>query len=92
MVDPDSEIRKGVEHESGALVIVEDEELEQLRPKPSRDIDILRFVPSGSVDTQLYDRPYYLGPEGDADEYFALGEALGGHAQPPVRPPMGTCR
>ena len=25
-----------------------------------------RFVPTGAIDPQLYDRPYYLGPTADS--------------------------
>src|SRR5690606_2996432 len=58
------------------LVLLANEELETLEPKPSRDIDILRFVPTGAIDHRWYERPYYLGPDGPAEEYQALAEAL----------------
>ena len=53
-----------------------DEELEALKPKASRQIEITRFVAPEHVNSQLYDRPYYLGPDGDEKAYFALAEAL----------------
>ncbi len=58
------------------LVLLADEELQALEPKPSRDIDLVRFVPPGAIDHRWYDRPYYLGPDGGAEEYLALLEAL----------------
>lgn len=83
MVDPDSgeevpseEIQKGYEVEPGKFVILTDEDLEKLAPPPSRDIEIVEFVPQDKISQQWYDRPYYLGPDGDDKEYFALAEAL----------------
>jgi DNA end-binding protein Ku len=83
MVNPDTgdevtkdEIRKGYEIEPGKFVIVTDEELESLQPKPSRDIEIVEFVPPEAVSQQWYERPYYLAPDGDEKAYFALVEAL----------------
>ena len=83
MVSPDSgdevvaeEIQKGYEIEPGKFVIVTEEELEELAPKPSRDIEIVEFVPPESISQQWYERPYYLAPDGDSNEYFALAEAL----------------
>jgi DNA end-binding protein Ku len=83
MVDPDSgeevateEIRKGYEIEPGRYVILTGEDLEALEPPPSRDIEIVEFVPQTTISQQWYERPYYAGPNGDEKEYFALVEAL----------------
>lgn len=83
MVDPDSgkevsneEIRKGFEVEPGTFVILDEEELESLDPEASREIEITRFVPPNEIAPEFYDRPYYLGPDGDQTAYFALAEAL----------------
>jgi DNA end-binding protein Ku len=83
MVDPDSgeevpkeEIRKGYEVEPGRFVIITEEDLESLQPKPSRDIEVLEFVPPEAISQQWYERPYYLAPDGDEKAYFALVEAL----------------
>ena len=73
---PSDEIQKGYEIEPGTFVILTDEELEGLQPEASREIEITRFVAPGHVNSQLYDRPYYLGPDGDQKAYFAFAEAL----------------
>jgi len=73
---PNEEIQKGYEIEPGTFVVLTDEELEKLEPKPSRDIEITEFVPPTAVSQQWYERPYYLGPDGDTEDYFALAEAL----------------
>lgn len=83
MVSPDTgeevateEIQKGYEIEPGRFVILTEEELEGLQPKPSRDIEITEFVPPEAISQQWYERPYYLAPDGDQKAYFALVEAL----------------
>lgn len=70
------QVEKGFEVQPGLLVKLEEEELEKLEPKPSRDIEIVAFVPDSEIDHRWYDRPYYLGPDGDQESYFALAEAL----------------
>src|SRR5229473_2748127 len=83
MVEPDSgkevsndEIQKGFEVKPGTFVILDKEELESLEPEASREIEITRFVPPNEIAPEFYDRPYYLGPDGDQTAYFALAEAL----------------
>jgi DNA end-binding protein Ku len=83
MVNPDNgdevtneEIQKGYELEPGKFVIVTDEDLQSLEPKPSREIEITEFVPPEAISPQWYERPYYLAPDGDQKAYFALVEAL----------------
>ena len=83
MINPDSgdevpneEVRKGFEVEPGTFVILEEEDLEKLVPEASRDIEVNKFVPPKAIPPEYYDRPYYLGPDGDQAAYFALAEAL----------------
>ncbi|MEX2281166.1 MAG: Ku protein [Gemmatimonadota bacterium] len=58
------------------LVILNEDELASLKPEPSRDIEVMRFVDADDITQQWYDRPYYLGPDGSNGDYFALAEAL----------------
>jgi len=83
MVDPETgkeisneEIQKGFEVEPGTFVILDEKELENLKPEASREIEITQFVPSDEIAPEYYDRPYYLGPDSDQPSYFALTEAL----------------
>jgi DNA end-binding protein Ku len=83
MVQPDNgdevssdKIQKGFEIEPGRFVIVTDEDLKSLEPKASREIEITEFVPPEKISQQWYERPYYLGPDGDVKDYFAFAEAL----------------
>jgi DNA end-binding protein Ku len=83
MVNPESgdvvpyeSIKKAYE-DGDVLVILDDEELESLKPEPSRDIEVMRFVDHDDITEQWYDRPYYIGPDnGSKNDYFALAEAL----------------
>src|SRR5262245_42756253 len=43
------DITKGYEVEPGTFVLLSADELAELAPKPSRDIEIIRFVPSGHI-------------------------------------------
>jgi DNA end-binding protein Ku len=69
-------VRRGFEVERGVFVVLEDEDLAALEPEASRDIEITRFVPDERITHQWYDRPYYLGPDGEKGTYFALAQAL----------------
>lgn len=73
---PREEIRRGVELERGLFVTFTPEELAQLEPEASRDIELLTFVPRGAIRSQWHHRPYWLGPDGDDDAYFALVDVL----------------
>lgn len=75
---PSEQVRRGYEVEPGVFVLLEPEELEGLVPEAARDIELLRFVPRGTIDPVWYDRPYWLGPDGEDDAaYFALARTLG---------------
>lgn len=83
MVNPDtgdvveySEAGRALPTETGALVMVNPEELEELEPESSRDVEVESFVEPAILDQAWYDRPYYLGPDGSPEIYFSLVEAL----------------
>jgi DNA end-binding protein Ku len=70
------DIRKAVALSRETAVILQPEELEELAPPESRDIAICRFIEPALLGDQWYERPYYLGPDGDESDYFALATAL----------------
>ena len=84
MVNPETDevvehadVRKGYVDDGGIVVMLDDEELDALKPEPSRDIEITRFVPRTAISHGWYDRPYWLGPDsGGNGSYFALARAL----------------
>src|SRR5688572_19026928 len=71
-----ADTKRGYVTEDGELVVLEREELAALEPQPSREIELLRFVPADSVDPRWYERPYFLGPDGEPGAYAALAAAL----------------
>jgi DNA end-binding protein Ku len=83
LIDPETEqpvasadAKKAVAVDRGVYVVLTEEEQAALAPKPSRLISIEQVVPARAVDERWFDRPYYLGPDGDDEGYFALAEAL----------------
>ena len=56
-------IQRGYEISKGRYVIVEDEEIETLRPKGSRAIEIEEFVDLEEIDPIYFEQPYYLAPD-----------------------------
>jgi DNA end-binding protein Ku len=70
------DIRKAFALDRTTAVILEPEDLQKLVPPESRDIEITRFVATSVLSDQWYDRPYFLGPDADEGDYFALAEAL----------------
>ena len=85
MVNPETDqvvayqdTRRAYVTDEGSLVVLDKDELEALEPESSRDIEVIGFLPAGRIDHRWYDRPYYLGPDGHEESYFALIEALKG--------------
>jgi DNA end-binding protein Ku len=83
LVDPETEqpvapaeTKKAVMVDRGVYVVLSAEEQAALTPKPSRLISVEQVVTSSAVDERWFDRPYYLGPDGDEEAYFALAETL----------------
>lgn len=77
-VVPFSEALRAYTTDTGELVLLSKDELQEQAPQASRDIEILYFLPEQEIDHRWYDRPYYLGPN-DADAAWqALAAALEG--------------
>jgi DNA end-binding protein Ku len=70
------DIRKGYEIEPGEFVVIEDQEAKKLQPKESREVRFTHFVPPSAVGSEWYERPYYVGPDGEESKYFAPAEAV----------------
>jgi DNA end-binding protein Ku len=73
---PAEAICHGYATEDGEMVILTATELKGLEPEASRQIEIICFLPNAAIDHRWFERPYYLGPDGDRDSYFALAAAL----------------
>lgn len=73
------EIVSGYEYAKGQFVVVDDQELDQLRTESEKAIQIDRFVPPEAVDPLHFDgRAYYLLPDGPAGNkpYALLSRAM----------------
>jgi DNA end-binding protein Ku len=72
------ELVRGYEVEKDSYVVVEDAELEALKPESTKVIDIERFVAARAIDRLYWDQPYYLVPDGKpaAEPYAVIREAM----------------
>jgi DNA end-binding protein Ku len=72
------DIVKGYQYEPGQYVIIEQEDLEKVKLKSEKVIEIQGFVDSSEVHPTLYEAPYYVGPDGDmaAKTYGLLMQTL----------------
>ncbi|MEV0810519.1 Ku protein [Micromonospora sp. NPDC050200] len=71
------DIAKGYDLGGGEMVILTDEDFAELPLTSSRAIDVLEFVPAEQVDPILYNKAYFLEPEGAATKpYVLLRDAL----------------
>src|SRR5207247_9314306 len=71
------DIAKGYDLGGGEMVILTDDDFAQLPLTTSHAIEVLEFVPAEQVDPILYNKAYYLEPDGAAGKpYVLLREAL----------------
>jgi DNA end-binding protein Ku len=71
------DIAKGYDIGGGEMVILTDEDFADLPLSTSHAIDVLEFVPAEQVDPILYNKAYFLEPEGTATKpYVLLRDAL----------------
>ena len=74
---PYSDIAKGYETEDGEMVILTEDDMANLPTTSSREIAVEKFVPADQIDPMLFEKSYYLEPEGTgAKPYALLREAL----------------
>jgi DNA end-binding protein Ku len=73
---PKEDMRKAFALSKTSAVILEPEDLEKLVPPESREIHVCRFVAPETLGDQWYERPYYMGPDGDEADYFAFAQAI----------------
>ena len=71
------DIAKGYDLGGGEIVVLTDEDFADLPLSTSRAIDVLEFVPAEQIDPILFNKSYYLEPEGTAAKpYVLLRDAL----------------
>ena len=59
------DIVKGYEYEPGQFVIIEQEDLNKVKLKSEKVIEIEGFVTTEEVHPTLFEAPYFIGPDGD---------------------------
>ena len=62
------DIESGYEVSSGKYVVVDTEEIQDLRPRTTKTIDVADFVDLAEIDPIYYERTYWLAPTGEAAE------------------------
>lgn len=77
-VDTD-EIVKGFETSKDKYVLLEPDELDEIKLESRRTIDLVQFVESQEIDPRYYEKPYYVVPAADdvaAEGFVVIREAL----------------
>ena len=71
------DIAKAYEADSGQTVVITDEDIATLPEERSHEIEVLEFVPAVEIDPLMYDRSYFLEPDGKSSKsYVLLAKAL----------------
>jgi len=65
------DLQRGYETDEG-MVIVSPEEIEAVRPSPSRDIAIEDFVDLADIDPVYFEKSYIIAPRDEATKPYAL--------------------
>lgn len=77
-VDKD-EIVKGFETSKDEYVILEPEELDEIKLESKRTIDLVQFVEACEIDPRYFEKPYYVVPKDDevaAEGFTVIRDAL----------------
>jgi DNA end-binding protein Ku len=71
------DIARAYDSDDGQSVIITDDDIATLPEERSREIEVLEFVPANELDPLLYDRSYFLEPDGkSAKSYVLLAKTL----------------
>lgn len=72
------DIVRGYEYEPGQFVIIKDEDIEAVKPRSAKTIEILDFVRLSEIDPIYFEKSYYLSPQetGGSKAYNLLRAAM----------------
>jgi DNA end-binding protein Ku len=72
------DIVKGYEFEKNSYVLIEPEEISEIKVPSKETLDIVQFVDENEINPIYYDKPYFITPAGDIpdDAYVVVREAL----------------
>lgn len=66
------DIAKAFQGEDGQMVVITDEDIATLPEERSHEIEVLEFVPASEIDPLMYDRSYFLEPDGKSPKSYVL--------------------
>lgn len=66
------DIARAYESDDGQTVIITDEDIATLPEERSREIEVMEFVPASDIDPMMYDKSYFLEPEGKSTKSYVL--------------------
>ena len=66
------DIARAYDSDDGQTVIISDDDIATLPEERSREIEVLEFVPASDLDPMLYDRSYFLEPDGKSSKSYVL--------------------
>jgi len=74
---------RGYQFERDRYIVIEDDELRDLKLESTKVIDIERFVDGRKIDRLYWDQPYFLVPDGKPaqDPYAVIREAMATEGQ-----------
>lgn len=77
-IEDESEIVKGYELGDDEYVVLEPDELDEIKLETKRAIRLVQFVEASEVDPRYFEKPYYLAPQGEAaaEGFVVIREAL----------------
>ncbi|MFW5661182.1 MAG: Ku protein [Oceanicaulis sp.] len=72
------EIVKGYEAKKGSFVVLEPDDLDNIKLETKDAIRIVQFVDRGEIDPRYFEKPYYVAPRGgsSAEGFVVIREAL----------------
>lgn len=66
------EVVKGFEVDKGVYAIVTDEDKEAVESKAGKALEIVQFVPPGSISPTMYEKAFYVQPDDTGYKAFSL--------------------
>ena len=73
-----NDIVKGYEYRKGEYVMIEPDEIKNLRVPSKHTIEVIQFVDTNEINPEYYEKPYFVVPEDDtqAEAFTVVRKAL----------------
>ena len=66
------DLKRGYAIDDGRLVVLDPEDIEAVRPEPSRTIEIEDFVDLAEIDPVYFEKSYHVAPQRGSEKPYAL--------------------